>query len=134
MDKAQKLLPLIPGSLEYLLVKAGCENAFLDLRQAEGEGAWLKKRLVARVLGHADYEADWTQVCDGLVFTRKMYPSTIIKSPTADARRSDEKYQPRRDPAPLGVPFDRYTTRDAFGRVVTFYLSHPPKNAPEKLP
>jgi uncharacterized protein (TIGR03067 family) len=134
MDKPQKLQPLIPGSLEDFLVKAGCENAFLDLRQAEGEGSWLKKRLVARVLGHADYEADWTQVCDGLVFTRKMYPSTLIQRPTADARRSDEKYQPRRDPASLGVPFDRYTTRDAFGRVITFYLSHPPSNATEKLP
>src|SRR5262249_5418358 len=28
-----------------------------------------------------------------------------------------------RDPTPLGVPFSRYTTMDAFGRKITFYLS-----------
>src|SRR5262249_35422919 len=44
------------------------------------------------------------------------------------------KYQPRRDPAPLGVPFDRYTTRDDLGRTITFYLSQVPTSAKEKLP
>jgi dipeptidyl aminopeptidase/acylaminoacyl peptidase len=45
-----------------------------------------------------------------------------------------EKYRPKRDPAELGVPFDRYTTRDALGRTITFYLSQPPKESAEKLP
>jgi len=33
----------------------------------------------------------------------------------------DEKYLPRRDTHELGVSFDRYTTRDAFDRLITFY-------------
>jgi dipeptidyl aminopeptidase/acylaminoacyl peptidase len=41
---------------------------------------------------------------------------------------------PQRDPAPLGVPFDRYTTTDRLGRTVTFYLSRPPKGATKSLP
>ena len=40
----------------------------------------------------------------------------------------------RRDPAALGVPFDRYTTTDRLGRTVTFYLSHAPKGATKPLP
>jgi erythromycin esterase len=81
--KPAKLAPLVAGSLEDLLVKAGCTNAFLDLRHPDGDGSWLKERLIARPLGHTDHEADWTQVCDGLLFTRKMYPSTVLESPKA---------------------------------------------------
>lgn len=78
--KPVKLPPLISGSLEDLLVKAGCENAFLDLRHREADGTWLTERLIARPLHYQDQEADWTQVCDGFVFTRKMYPSTLVKT------------------------------------------------------
>ena len=39
-----------------------------------------------------------------------------------------------RDPAPLGVPFDRYTTADRLGRTITFYLSHVPQGAAQPLP
>jgi pimeloyl-ACP methyl ester carboxylesterase len=39
------------------------------------------------------------------------------------------------EPAPPGLPFQRYTTTDALGRTVTFYLSPPPPGAPEaRLP
>jgi len=39
------------------------------------------------------------------------------------------------DPTLLGVPFQRYTTRDAYDRTITFYLSVPPKTErPEGLP
>jgi dienelactone hydrolase len=38
------------------------------------------------------------------------------------------------DPTPLGIPFQRYTVRDALGRTVTFYLSPPPRKAAAKLP
>ena len=41
---------------------------------------------------------------------------------------------PRRDPARLGTPFDRYTVADRLGRTVTFYLSRPPKGATSTLP
>jgi erythromycin esterase len=77
--KPIKIASPLPGSLEDLLVKAGIENGFLDVRHRGSPGAWLEERRVARVLGHADYEADWTQVFDGLIFTRRMYASTPIK-------------------------------------------------------
>jgi erythromycin esterase len=129
MAKPQKIAPLIPGSLEDLLVKAGSQRAFLDLRQRGADGKWLEERLVARVLGDMDYEADWTQVCDGVVFTRKQFGvSPVHRGGTA------LKYQPVRDPAPLDVPFDRYTTRDGFDRTVTFYLSRPPEGTTGPLP
>lgn len=35
----------------------------------------------------------------------------------------DETPQPKLDPAELGVPFRRYTTTDAYGRTITFYVS-----------
>jgi erythromycin esterase len=115
MSKPKKLEPLIPGSLEDLLVKAGSENGFLDLRRRGAEGRWLEERLVARVLGNADYEADWTKVCDGLVFTRKQFGATPVKIDMTAV-----KYQPVLDKSALGVPFERYTTRDRFDRTITF--------------
>jgi dienelactone hydrolase len=38
------------------------------------------------------------------------------------------------DPMPLGIPFQRYTTRDSLGRTITFYLSAPPKDVAGRLP
>jgi pimeloyl-ACP methyl ester carboxylesterase len=39
------------------------------------------------------------------------------------------------DPTLLGIPFQRYTTRDSYDRTITFYLSIPPKTEkPEGLP
>ncbi|MBI3411637.1 MAG: alpha/beta fold hydrolase [Planctomycetes bacterium] len=35
---------------------------------------------------------------------------------------------PKLDPISLGIPFERYTTKDALGRTTTFYLSTVPKN------
>ena len=124
MLKPRKLEPLISGSIEDLLIKAGSENGFLDLRNRGAEGSWLENRLVARFLGNADYEADWTKVCDGLVFTRKQFGATPAKV----------GFQPVKDPTALGIPFDRYTTRDKLDRTITFYLSHAPKGAAAKLP
>jgi uncharacterized protein (TIGR03067 family) len=124
MPKPRKLEPLSAGSIEDLFINAGSENGFLDLRKRGAEGSWLENRLVARVLGNADYEADWTKVCDGLIFTRKQFGATPAKL----------AYQPARDPTALGIPFDRYTTRDKLDRTITFYLSHAPKGASEKLP
>jgi uncharacterized protein (TIGR03067 family) len=127
-----KLAPLIAGSLDDLLVKAGFENAFLDFVGRGKDGRWLEERLVARCLGNVDHEADWTNVCDGVIFTRKQRASTPIKVFAAGG--IEGQYQPRHDPADLGVPFDRYTTRDAAGRTITFYLFRPPKGPAEKLP
>ena len=43
---------------------------------------------------------------------------------------------PRLEASPneLGVPFDRYTTRDSFGRTITFYLSPARSDAGDKRP
>jgi erythromycin esterase len=130
--KPIKLEPLIAGSLDDLLVKASCENAFLDFRTRGQTGKWLEERLFARCLGNMDHEADWTKVCDGLVFTRKQTPSTMVKLALRNA--TEPQYLPERDRADLGLSFDRYVTRDALGRSITFYLSRPTRESAEKLP
>jgi len=38
---------------------------------------------------------------------------------------------PQRDPANLGMPYQRYTTKDALGRTITFYLSVPMGKKPQ---
>ena len=129
MPKPQKIAPLISDSLEDLLIKAGSEIGFFDMRKRGADGRWLEERLVSRVLGDMDYEADWTKVCDGIFFTRKQFGATPVKMDLGDT-----KHHPVKDAAALGVPFDRYTTRDSFDRTITFYLSQPPKEAPEQLP
>jgi erythromycin esterase len=129
MAKPDRLAPLVPGSIEDLLVKAGAENGFLDLRRRGQDGRWLEERLIARALGDKDHEADWTKICDGLVFTRKAYGVTPVKVDMAGAR-----YQPKPDNAALGVPFSRFMTKDGFDRTITFYLSDAPKGATEPLP
>jgi pimeloyl-ACP methyl ester carboxylesterase len=128
MRKLLKLAPVQPASLEDLLIKAGSENAFFDLRGRGTEGKWLEDRLVARFLGNQDYEADWTKVCDGVVFTRKQFGVT----PAYGGQSA--RYQPHLDEKPLSIPFERYTTKDAFDRTITFYLSRVPKENAGKLP
>jgi erythromycin esterase-like protein/thiol-disulfide isomerase/thioredoxin len=83
MPKPIALKPVPAGSIEDLLVKAGSDNSFFDLRGRGPDGQWLEDRLLARPLGNADFEADWTKICDGFVFTRKMYPSTPVKRESA---------------------------------------------------
>ena len=119
MSKPQKLAPVIPGSLEDLLVRAGSDIGFLDLRQRGAKGKWLDERLVSRVLGNVDHEGEWTKVFDGLIFTRRMYGATPCIG----------RHQPKQERAVPGMPFDRYTTVDGFDRTVTFYLSHSPKGS-----
>jgi uncharacterized protein (TIGR03067 family) len=129
MAKPEKMKPLIPDSLEDLLVKAGVENGFLDLRRRGRDGGWLGERMIARLMGDMDYEADWTKVCDGILFLRRQHGVTPVKPDL-----SAVKYLPQKSAAALGVPFDRYTTRDKFDRTITFYLSQPPEGPAEKLP
>jgi erythromycin esterase len=78
-DKPWKLQPVEAGSLEGLLVAAGFTNAVVDFRHLDGSGAWLRQKLTSRPLGHSDMAADWTNVFDGVVFTRTMFPSTLAK-------------------------------------------------------
>jgi erythromycin esterase len=65
------------GSLEDFLVVAGQQNAIVDFRHLDDAGSWLRQKLPARPLGYAYMTADWTNVFDGLVFTRTMFPSTL---------------------------------------------------------
>jgi erythromycin esterase len=129
MARPEKLLPLIPDSLEDLLVRAGVRNGFLDLRRRGEDGGWLGERMIARMMGDMDYEADWTKVCDGVFFLEKQHGVTPLKRDLSAVR-----YLPEKDPAATGVPFDRYTTRDRFGRTIAFYLSRPPEGAAGTLP
>ncbi len=83
-----KLPPPARGSLEDLLVAAGQSNAIVDFRRLDEGGAWLRQKLPARPLGYSNMVADWTNVFDGIVFTRTMTPSTLAgrSSPPAAAR------------------------------------------------
>ena len=76
---ARQLEPVVPGSLEDLLCKTGFDYAFVDLKHRGDGGAWLSEQLVSRPLGHADSQADWTQVFDGFLFTRTMTGSDRVK-------------------------------------------------------
>lgn len=64
------------GSLEDLMFRAGLENAIVDFRHPPRGGEWLRQPLISRPLGYAEMKADWTQVIDGMMFTRVMEPST----------------------------------------------------------
>ena len=75
-NKAAIVEPPIPGSIEDLFVKAGCTNAFLNFHDLGTDGTWLKQKLTSRLLGHADWEANWTDMFDGIVFIKKMFVST----------------------------------------------------------
>jgi erythromycin esterase len=74
-----KLQPARNGSLEQLCETAGLENAFIDFRGLDASGDWLRQKLMSRPLGHSDMLAVWPNHFDGVLFTRKMYPSTQVK-------------------------------------------------------
>lgn len=74
--KARKVKPPAPGSLEDLFVRAGFENAFVDFRSLGPDGAWLKEKLVARPFGSNNWEANWTDMFDGIVFIKKIFANT----------------------------------------------------------
>ena len=74
-----KLQPAFGGSLEKLCETAGLENAIIDFRGLDDSGAWLRQKLVSRPMGHSDMLAIWPNHFDGVLFTRKMYPSTQVK-------------------------------------------------------
>jgi erythromycin esterase len=75
-NKPRPLPPPAAGSLEDLFVRAGYSNAFLDFRGRGPDGAWLEQKLTARPFGYVNHETDWTEMFDGIVFTKNMYAST----------------------------------------------------------
>ncbi|MBI3862132.1 MAG: erythromycin esterase family protein [Planctomycetia bacterium] len=88
---ARKLGPVVPGSIEDLMLKAGFQNAFVDLKRRGDGGQWLAEALAARPMGHVYTEADWTRVFDGFIFTRTMTGSDLVKRPSELVRnRADD--------------------------------------------
>ena len=77
MRMAEQLKPPAAGSLEDLFVQAGYENAFVDFRGLGPDGAWLRKKLIARPTGYVNVEANWPEMFDAMVFTKNMIGSTI---------------------------------------------------------
>jgi erythromycin esterase len=80
-ERAVKLQPPMPGSLEDYFARTGYEFAFLNLRNLPEPSAWLKEKRVARPMGYADMEASWPDHFDGFVFTKKMYGSDRVEEP-----------------------------------------------------
>ena len=71
-----RLEPPAIGSLEDLFVQAGFENAFVDFRKLDADGAWRKEKLVARPFGYDNQEANWTEIFDAFIFTKHMTGNT----------------------------------------------------------
>jgi erythromycin esterase len=82
-----KLQPPMKDSLDDLLVTAGQTNAVIDFRHLDESGAWLREKLLARPMGYGYLTADWTNVFDGMVFTKTMYPSTVAQRAKPPALR-----------------------------------------------
>jgi len=75
VDQEPTPLDLPPaGSLEDLWGATTQQNAFLDLRRIPSGGEWLQAPILSRPLGYRPMLADWSQVLDGMVFTRTMRP------------------------------------------------------------
>lgn len=62
------------GSLADLASKAGLENAWIDFTRLP-EKSPLRRKLVARPLGNAPMEADWSRVVDGMFFQAEVEAS-----------------------------------------------------------
>ncbi|MBN1974173.1 MAG: ankyrin repeat domain-containing protein [Sedimentisphaerales bacterium] len=73
----EQLAPPEAGSVEELLVQAGLQNAFIDFRNLNPDGAWFEEKLIARPFGYVNHEYNWTEMFDAIIFTRNMTGSTI---------------------------------------------------------
>ncbi|MHC5001921.1 MAG: SgcJ/EcaC family oxidoreductase, partial [Planctomycetota bacterium] len=82
------LEPPPPGSLDDLCERTGRPYLFVDLRTMPERpgGAWLREKLVARPRGYAVMRASWPTVCDGMLFTERMLPSTPREGRTYSRR------------------------------------------------
>jgi len=80
-DSAQTLPVPTEGSLEDLMARAGLQDAIVDFRHAGPALSWLGQPMIARPLGYAEMEADWTSILDGMFFNRVMERSTRAAPP-----------------------------------------------------
>lgn len=81
--KPEAIAAASPGSLEDLCRRAGLERAIVDLRRPPPGGEWLRQPLASRPLGYVEMRGDWSQVLDGMLYTRVMEPSTPVPPPPA---------------------------------------------------
>jgi erythromycin esterase len=69
---------------EELMVAAGFDHGFLDLRRAAAEGSWVGDEFPARPVGHTTYSAVWSDVLDALLFIREQQPGQRVAPPSID--------------------------------------------------
>ena len=72
----EQLAPPESGSIEELFMQAGLQNAFVDFRNLNSEGAWLEEKLIARPFGYINREDNWTEMFDAIIFTKNMTGNT----------------------------------------------------------
>jgi erythromycin esterase-like protein len=70
--RSEEIMPPSAGSLEDLFHRTGLTVAFLDLSRSGSLPGWLKKPLVARLMGYKDMRARWGRVFDAVLFFDKM--------------------------------------------------------------
>ncbi len=66
------------GSLEDLMNLAEFEYAIVDFRNPSPGGEWLQDRMLSRLLGYPEETASWPSIMDGMMFMKKMIPSTTV--------------------------------------------------------
>ncbi len=92
-EEAKELEPPASGSLEDFFMRAGCESAFLDFRSLGADGAWLKEKLPARPFGLYNWEFNWTDMFDGIVFIREMYANTARKRDFTQEKTTEPSHE-----------------------------------------
>jgi erythromycin esterase len=70
------LQPPLAESLEAHLDQLGMAYAFIDLRNPAAGGEWLTHSLM-RPFGYSWFRGDWTEVLDGMFYTREMTTSDL---------------------------------------------------------
>lgn len=70
-----------PGSFEDLFVRAGLENAVVDLRDRPGDAGWVREPRMARFLAYTWRTGEWPAFADLVLFTDTMFPSEAYSEP-----------------------------------------------------
>lgn len=68
-------------SFEDLFVRAGLQNAVVDLRDRPGDGKWLRESRSARFLAYTWRQGEWPAFADMVLFTDTMFPSERYGEP-----------------------------------------------------
>ena len=63
-------------SIENILEGLGYENSYIDLRNPKNP-EWLKQKFVSRPLGNNEMEGVWSNITDGIFYTKELKPSTF---------------------------------------------------------